>query len=253
VASGPPADRASFPSAPNAAVTRSFVDTVFTDFSDGRTGLATVLVARDGSVFVNAAYRIGARGERAAVETVPNFPLLGLSAGFNAALIIGNQRDAKLRYEDTFPDGSGRTIGDVLLQYEQTAASKRAIVALVTRTGESYSAQITRRIFAPLGIQKTIADSLSGELHSNVEDLYRWEQGLSATRTYRESAYGWRIERYRGMRRESEYGTSDGKRNAFVRFPDQKAAIIILTSSPTADTRAMADRIADRLLFSGTR
>jgi hypothetical protein len=62
-----------------------------------------------------------------------------------------------------------------------------------------------------------------------------------------------RLDSFKGLPRESEYGTSDGKRNAFVRFPSKHAAIIILTSSPAADTQALADRIADRLLFSGAR
>jgi hypothetical protein len=39
---------------------------------------------------------------------------------------------------------------------------------------------------------------------------------------------------------------------ALVRFPSKHAAIIILTSSPTADAQGIADRIAGRL-FSGGR
>ena len=49
------------------------------------------------------------------------------------------------------------------------------------------------------------------------------------------------------MPRLSAYGTPDGRRSAFVRFPDQRAAIIILTSSDEVDARGIADRIAQHL------
>jgi hypothetical protein len=59
------------------------------------------------------------------------------------------------------------------------------------------------------------------------------------------------VDSYRGLARQSEYGLGEGKRNAFVRFPDRKAVIIILTSNDATDAKGIAERIADRLLFAG--
>ena len=108
--------------------------------------------------------------------------------------------------------------------------------------------------------------SATGDIASNVDELYRWELGLQWPRTFARDSTGtpaaeggappldvtagWRVDTLRGMSRLSAYGTADGRRNAFVRFPDQRAAIIILTSSEAVDARAIADRLADRL-FSG--
>ena len=55
------------------------------------------------------------------------------------------------------------------------------------------------------------------------------------------------MDNYNGMVRQAAYGTRDGKRNAYMRFPDQQAAIIILTNSDAADARVMAETIANKL------
>ena len=59
---------------------------------------------------------------------------------------------------------------------------------------------------------------------------------------------GWRVDRYRGFARWSAFGTADGMRNAFVRFPDRRVSIIILTDRDSVNAREIADRIADRLI-----
>ena len=232
-------------------VTQKFVDSLFSAFTKPGGPTATVLVAEDGKVFIDAAYGIPPQRKYMPPTTIPNFPLLGLSAGFNAAALVGIERDGKLQFGDVFPDGSGQTIRDVLLQHEHSAATRREIVSLIAkRGGASYEAQINRRIYTPIGMHKTVADSVSGEFQSNVDELYRWELGLSDIKGLREGAFGWRLDTFNGLPRESEFGTSDGKRNAFVRFPSKRAAIIILTNSPTADASAIADQIAGRL-FGG--
>lgn len=229
-------------------LTRQFIDSLFADFRKPGSAAATVLVAQDGKVFVDAAYGIPPQPGFTPATSTPNFPLLGLSAGFNAAAIIGLVREGKLNYTDPFPDGSGISVREMLLQYEQSAARKRNLVRLVTRAGGApYVAQIQERIFAPIGMRRTVADSVSGEIRSNVDELYQWELGLTANPALHERGLGWRIDNFRALRRESEFGTSDGGRNAFVRFPTRHAAIIILTASPTTDAQAIADRIADRL------
>jgi cyanophycinase len=236
------------------SLTQQFIDSLFADFVKPGSPAATVLVAQDGKVFIDAAYGIPAQRKYMPTTTIPNFPLLGLSAGFNASVLIGIARDGKLKYEDPFGDGSGHTIREALLQREQSAASKRQIVSLIVKKGgASYAQQVTRRIFTPIGMHKTVADSATGEFQSNVDELYRWELGLTSIQGLREGALGWRLDTFRGIARESEFGTSDGKRNAFVRFPSKHAAIIILTAAPAADAQALADRIADRLFSAPGR
>jgi CubicO group peptidase (beta-lactamase class C family) len=235
-------------------LTRKFIDSLFADFKKPGSPAATVLVAQDGKVFVDAAYGIPAQPGLIPATSSPNFPLLGLSAGFNAAAVIGLEHDGKLNYTDPFPDGSGITIREMLLQYEQSAARKRNLVRLVTRAGGApYVAQIQQRIFSLIGMRRTIADSVSGEIRSNVDELYQWELGLTANPALHERGLGWRIDNFHALRRESEFGTSDGGRNAFVRYPTKHTAIIILTASPTTDAQAIADRIADRLFAAQSK
>lgn len=235
-------------------LTQAFVDSLFAAFTNPGGPTATVLVAEEGKVFIDAAYGIPPQRKYMPATTIPNFPLLGLSAGLNAAAVIGIEHDGKLSLADRFPDGSGQTIREVLLEHEHSAATRRELVALVAaKGGASYTQQITRRIYTPIGMHKTVADSVTGEFQSDVDELYRWELGMTSIKNLREGGFGWRLDSFKGLSRESEYGTSDGKRNAFVRFPSKHAAIIILTSSPKADTQALADHIADRLFFPPSR
>jgi hypothetical protein len=44
------------------------------------------------------------------------------------------------------------------------------------------------------------------------------------------------------------YGNRNGMRNAFVRFPDRKVAIIVLTESDAINARVLAEAIAEKLL-----
>ena len=41
-----------------------------------------------------------------------------------------------------------------------------------------------------------------------------------------------------------------GKRSAFVRVPDKKATIIVLTNDDATDAKGIADKLTDQLLFS---
>jgi hypothetical protein len=60
----------------------------------------------------------------------------------------------------------------------------------------------------------------------------------------------WQADTYHGTRRFSAYAAADGKRSAFVRYPDRHATVIVLTNDETADAKEMADRISERLLGS---
>jgi hypothetical protein len=105
------------------------------------------------------------------------------------------------------------------------------------------------RIAGPVGARQTAAaDSL--QVQSNVDELYRLALGLEVPTTWRGADYskGWRSDSYRGMTRLAAYATSDGKRAAFVRVPERRATIIILTKDPSTDALGMSERILERLL-----
>jgi hypothetical protein len=182
-----------------------------------------VLVARDGKVLVNRSYGIPVHPKYTPTTTIPNFPLGEIATTIRA---LASQLPA----------------GD--------------------SAARSYPQLVTRRLFAPLGINKSTV-SAAGEVASNVDELYRWELGLEWPRAFaRDSAggaatspgaaldvtAGWQADKMRGLSRLSAFGTTDGRRNAFLRFPDQRAAIIILTSSDDVRAKELAERIADRLL-----
>jgi cyanophycinase len=194
-------------------VSRAFVDSLFA----GIGGKATVLVAQAGKVFVDQAYGVPDHPKYMPATTVPNFPLGGSSAPIEALvkqLALANDK----------------------LEYPQ---------------------RVTRYIGTPIGWHKTVADS-SGMMSSNVDELYRFALGVESARTFRSDSastnpavdfsLGWNADQLRGITRLSAYGTSDGKRNAFVRIPDRRATIIILSDGAQVDAKGIADRIAERLL-----
>lgn len=257
-------------------LTASFFDGLFADFKRPNGGQATALVAQDGKVFVNTSFGVPAQARYMPTTTVPNFPLLGLSDGFNASAALAVLKDGKLKLDEPLVEpGAGRAGGGggaptTVRQYLMHAAGganggRQLADLLAKRSGGSYSALIARRIMTPIGMHKTVALD-DGQFQSNVDELYRWELGLTQnpalsadsasgvnvftpTGTTPGYALGWWIDTYRGLARQSEFGTSDGKRNAFVRYPGKKAVIIILTDRFDVDARGIAQRIADRLLF----
>jgi len=50
------------------------------------------------------------------------------------------------------------------------------------------------------------------------------------------------------VNRLSAWGTADGKKAAFVRIPDKKATIIVLTNDDAFDAKSVVDKISDRLV-----
>ena len=97
-------------------------------------------------------------------------------------------------------------------------------------------------------------DSASRSWQGNVDDLYRFEQGRTALRPgvpdTTTAVRGFTTDTVRGMRRQSVFGTADGRRAAWIRYPERRTTILLLTSDDAADARGMAQRIADRL-FGG--
>jgi hypothetical protein len=110
-------------------------------------------------------------------------------------------------------------------------------------------------------MRKTSASPV-GDVLSNVDELYRFALGLEVPRTYARNAptdpsaarepidasRGWEVDRYGDATRYRAFGSPGGRRSAFVRIPERRTTIIILTNDETADARGMADRIAEMLL-----
>ena len=121
--------------------------------------------------------------------------------------------------------------------------------------GTPFQSCISRRISTPVGMHKTVATT-DGQVQSNVDELYRFSLGLEGSRTFggdsaraamREDRRGWTSDTWRNLTRLSVFGTDDGKRNAFVRIPERRISIIILTDSDV-DARAISTKIAERLI-----
>jgi len=185
---------------------------------------ATVLVAQNGKVLVNTSYNVASQRRYMPATTMPNFPLGMISDAINGWL-----------------RGRDPTVAQ--------AASRNEM---------SYAQFMTRSLYGPTGMHKTQVDTATGAFMSNVDELYRWEHLLTAASRARfaqgnatpafADSPGWDVDAYRGTRRQAAYGAPGGKRNAYVRFPERLAAIIVLTDNAAADVRPIVDGIANRLL-----
>ena len=247
----------------DAPFTTAFIDSVFSKAAGGTA--ASILVARGGKVLVDRSYGIPPQAKYMPTTTVPNFALGGLSASFAATAALLIARDGKLSLDQPVAPISNMTVREYLAMPAPWPDSGKQLAELLTKqSGTPFMQIVTRRIFTPIGAHKTTV-SADGQLQSNVDELYRWELGLEHNRDFGADSLpatdgssdvrqplprgaGWRTDSYRGVNRFTAYGTSDGRRNAFVRIPDRRAVIIILTDSDSFDARAAADQISDRLL-----
>jgi cyanophycinase len=245
-------------------LTLAYVDSLF---ARGRRAgaMATILVARGGKVLVNRSYGVPPQPRYMPTTTLPNFSLGELSDGFNAIAAQLVAREGRLSIDDPIAEGTA-TARELLSDLVVMPDGASRLAELLGRSeGLTYPQLIERRIFAPIGAHKTLASA--GQLQSNVDELYRFALALEAPRTLvrdtvsasdsdgetppaLDTRLGWRVDRYRGMTRLAEYSTTPGS-HAFVRFPEQRAVVIILTSGGTWDARSIAERIADRVFFTG--
>jgi cyanophycinase len=190
-------------------VTVDFINGMFARYNDPAAGGATVLVARDGAVFIDHAFGIPPQARYNPRTTLPLFPL-----------------------------------GDITKVFTELCASMPGgpppspLQACVTR------------VAGAVGAGRTAAATDSLRVQSSVDELYRIALGLEVPATYPNADYtkGWATDTYLGATFYAAYATADGKRAAFVRIPDRRATIIILTSDAAADAKGMAERILDHLL-----
>ncbi|MEX2283079.1 MAG: Type 1 glutamine amidotransferase-like domain-containing protein [Gemmatimonadota bacterium] len=214
----------------------AFIDSLFEKYNTASSMGATVLVASNGNVFIDRSYGIAPQAKYMPTTTVPQFPLGSLQEVFTSIC-------AQLPEQPAGRGGNAPTDSAVAAGRGGRGAG-----------GNSTPLQncVSRRVAGAVGMQKTSATA-AGEVLSNVDALYRLALGLENPTTFsRESkldvAQGWKADTYRGTARLSAYGTAAGKRHAFVRIPEHRVTIIILTNDGGLDAKALADRITDRLL-----
>jgi len=214
------------------ALTEAFVDSVMAPCRGPAASLSlsattprcTVLVAQEGKVLIAKGYNIPPHGRYMPATTVPNFRLGGISTAFDALA-------TQLKGQDTLP----------------------------------YTTFVTRRIYTPIGARKTTVDTTGGRnFSSNVDELYRLELGLQHPGTWVrdtlaasdaaavpvDPGQGWLTDSYRGTTRFSLFATPDGRRGAFVRLPERRIAVIILTDHDTLDAKGLAEQITGRLVVA---
>jgi cyanophycinase len=204
-------------------VKASLLDSLFRKYDTPAAGGATVLVAREGKVLVDRSYGIPAQPRFMPTTTVPQFPLGEMTSVFTALC-------------DQLPPPGGR--------------GGRGNQPPLT----PFQSCVAQGVSTPVGLHKTNATP-EGQVMSNVDELYRLSLGLEVPRTFGsavDGAKGWTADTYHGVSRLVAYGAAGGKKHAFVRVPDRRVTIIILTNDDAADARGIADRITDEL-FGGRR
>jgi len=231
--------------ADSSPVSAKFVDALFSKYSNQSLGGATVLVAQNGSVLVDKSYGIPDQARYMPTTTVPQFAMGGITEVFDAMCTQIPEPPARGNARGATP--------------ESAAAAGRGRGRGNQPQATPFQSCITRRISTPIGMHKTNATA-DGQVQSDVDELYRLSLGLEAGAYARSTdgangssfdpSKGWQSDTYKGVTRYSAYGAPGGKRSAFVRIPDKKATIIVLTNDDSADAKGIADKLTDRLLFS---
>jgi cyanophycinase len=186
----------------------AYLDELFGSYGNGVRGGLAVLVAREGRVLLNRAYGVPVQPRFTPETAAPLFQLGRLGQVLSAAFV---------------PDSTGRL-----------------------------GAASVRRVQGIGGMQRARYDTVSGSWTANVDDLYRFELGRFVVRPGARDTNTppapFTIDTVNGRARHTVYGTEDGMRSAWVRYPAQRLVIMVLTNDSTADARAMAQRLSERVL-----
>ncbi|HEX6967001.1 MAG TPA: Type 1 glutamine amidotransferase-like domain-containing protein [Gemmatimonadaceae bacterium] len=210
----------------------SFIDGLFATYASGASGGATVLVARNGEVVVDKSYGIPAQPRYMPTTTLPQFPLGDISRVFTALC-------AQL------PEPAARSAANGTRATAGSASRTRA-----TRELTTFQRCVARQIATPIGLHRTTAEA-SGQVQSDVDELYRLALGLESPRTWPgvDVTRGWTRESHGGTTWLTAYAAAGGKRGAFIRIPDAHAVVIVLTNDDSADAKGLATTIAERLPY----
>ena len=100
-----------------------------------------------------------------------------------------------------------------------------------------------------------------GGIYTSIDELVHWLRALDDGRFAVAAVprietdvpgmhygYGFRIHEHRGRRVVSHTGETIGFRNALVRFPDEKLAVVLLTNRNEGESLELALKIADRFI-----
>lgn len=250
------------------SLTNAFIDSLFASFAAPGGGQAAVHIAMEGRVFAARGYGIEPHKKFVPATAVPNFPAGGIGDALLASAALAVQRDGKFTIDDPVAEGASATVRAVLTSDNAAPdGSKQVVKLLESRSGVKLADLFQRRLFTAVGVQRIKADE-DGTVSANVDDLYRLEQGFRTnaqlTVTGKDSMFakgggkssganglGWRFDSYRGLARQTAAVMPAGKRGIWVRIPGHEASVIILTDRDGFDAKAAADRIIDRLLFTG--
>jgi cyanophycinase len=217
----------------------TFIDSLFGQYRDTVLGGATVLVAQNGNVLIAKSFGVPDQPRYTPTTSAPQFALRALGEIFPA---ICSQLPAQPARGNNPPDsaaGAGRAgRGGRGGNQNQTPLQNC----------------VSSRVASAVGMQRTTATA-EGQVMSSVDALYRLALGLEAGSFARDTtvafdpAKGWTADSYRGLTRLSAFGTAAGQRHAFVRIPERRATVIVLTNDESADAKGLAERITERLLF----
>lgn len=247
-------------------ISESFVDDVMTRAIGG--ARATILVAEDGNVLVNKSYNVpdDSAGEGASryatympTTTLPQFALGNLSLPLYGVIVQNYVGEGKFRLSDSIPGANGLTISSFLSGATGIGAAPGIGPMIAAASGRNLTNAIMARLYSPIGAHRT-RFTATGEFLSNVDELYRFELGLQDSGMFLsdsarargtsapDPALGWLSDSYLNTRRLSQYADAKGSRAAFMRFPDRKISIIVLTDSDAVNAKELAERIGERLL-----
>ena len=210
----------------------AFVNAMFSKYNNPSAGGATVLVAMNGDVIIDHAFGIPGQPRFQPRTTQPQFDVGAIAKVFTelCAQLPAPAGRGRAAAPDTAPEVAGRGRG-------RGGPPPSPLQACVTRISQ------------PVGARQIVAPD-STHVHANVDELYRIALGLEVPTTWRDADYskGWIADTFRGSARLSAYATPDGKRAAFVRIPEKRVTVVILTNDASANARQMADQLLERLL-----
>jgi cyanophycinase len=222
------------------------INSLFAKYNDPAAGGATVLVARNGEVFIDNSFGIAPQARQTPRTTLPLFPLGDIATAFT-----------ELCAQLPVQTGRGNAPAPDSAAAAAAAGGAARAGGAGGRGGRGGTPQTplqscVSRVASPVGAGRTSATA-DGVVQSSVDELYRVALGLQVPTTWRNADYakGWSSDTYKGVARLAAYGTADGKRAAFVRIPDRQATIIILTNDAGADARGMSEKILDQLIAAG--
>lgn len=249
-----------------AGVSESALDAIVS--KGAGTARTAVLVAQDGRVLFNRSYNIpddsaGTGINRYATymptTTVRQFDLGQLSLPLYSAIAQNFVREGKMRIEDTIPGTSGATLGSFLSGKTTLDDASQVAALIAARSGRTFAQAVSSRLYGPIGAHQTVI-ATDGRFRSNVDELYRFELGLEESAMFLtdsakarganaiDTALGWTADTYRGGNRLAQYVEPEGRRGAFMRFPDRRLTIIILSDQSSVDAKGIAESVAQLLV-----